>query len=223
MLRFAWLLVGVLMTACSATSSAGDAGMDAAVDVAPPLDTSRDTGRCEMECPAGRTCCVGPAGVPQCVDLANDIANCGICGRDCVGTRRGDGCAHNQCTCGDFDIGCTGAENSICCPSLAGARPYCANPGLDLTDCGMCGRACDRAQANQCSGGLCLCGDSGGRCAGTPDDLCCPDPAGAFGCVDTRTDQAHCGACGRRCTAFERCVAGGCVPRGPDTGVRDAG
>ncbi len=209
---------GVLASGCSnGPITATDAGLDGALDATDA--GASDAGVCDMACPAGRSCCVGSDGTQSCVDLANDVANCGLCNRDCVASRRGDSCAHNQCGCGDFEIGCTGAENSICCPGAAGIRPYCANPGLNFTDCGGCGRPCDAAQANQCSGGFCLCGDSGGHCAGTASDLCCPDPAGAFACVDTRSDQAHCGRCEHRCTAFERCVAGGCVV----TTIGDAG
>jgi len=178
-----------------------------------------DGGSCNLVCPAGRDCCFGADGAPHCVDLANDVTNCGVCNRDCVATRRGDSCAHDQCGCGDFEIGCTGAENSICCIGVGGVRPYCANPGLDLSDCGACGHACDSARASMCSAGHCLCGERGGQCAGTVDDLCCSDPAGAFGCVDTRTDQAHCGSCGHRCSAFEHCVGGTCAPTLVDAGA----
>lgn len=213
---FAWLVLAAIAAGCTSGPVQPDAAMDGGSDAFVP---ARDAAACPLDCPTGRACCFGTDGTPHCVDLANDIQNCGICNRDCVATRRGDSCAHNQCGCGDFSIGCTGAENSICCPAVAGSRPYCANPGLDLGDCGGCGRTCDRNQASQCSGGLCLCGDTGGRCAGTVSDACCADLAGAYSCVDTRTDQAHCGACGHRCTAFQRCDTGVCVPTIADAGV----
>jgi hypothetical protein len=208
------LLLGLgllaLAPGCSNDPGTTDAGRDATTDVG--VDGAVDDAFvCDMACPAGRSCCIGGDGAPHCVDLANDITNCGVCNRDCVATRRGDSCMNNQCGCGDFEIGCTGAENSICCPSVAGIRPYCANPGLDLSDCGGCGHACNPDQANQCSGGMCLCGDTGGHCTGTNDDVCCSDPAGAFSCVDTRSDQSHCGSCGNRCTAFQHCVSSVCV------------
>jgi hypothetical protein len=214
----ACLAAGIVL-GCTNEPAPSDGG---ALD-APGADDAfelRDAAPCDLACPMGRVCCLGATG-PHCVDLANDITNCGICNRDCVALRRGDSCAHNQCGCGDFEIGCTGAENSICCTDVVGLRPYCGNPGLDFDNCGGCGHVCDSAQASHCSGGLCLCGDTGGACAGTVADLCCADPAGAFECVDSRTDQAHCGACNRRCSAFERCEGGACVPTLTDAGVTD--
>lgn len=207
----------VVVAGCGGSPAPSDGGMDASDDASTD-DAAADAPRCDLACTGGRQCCFGTDGAPHCVDLANDIQNCGICNRDCVASRRGDRCAHNQCGCGDFEIGCTGAENSICCTDVPGIRPYCANPGLSFTDCGMCGRVCDASQASQCSGGLCLCGE-GSACSGAPSDRCCSDPAGAFGCVDTTTDQAHCGGCGRRCTAFQRCEGGLCVSSLADAGT----
>lgn len=215
------LTLAALAVGCSSTPVAPDVGPDANEDAY--VLAIQDAGHCDLACPSGRACCFAADGTPRCVDLSSDITNCGICGRDCVASRRGDSCANNQCGCGDFEIGCTGAENSICCPSVAGIRPYCANPGLDFSDCGGCGRACNDAEANHCSGGVCLCGDRGGSCAGTATALCCSDPAGAFSCVDTTTDQAHCGRCGQRCSAFDHCVSGVCVPVRPDAGLFDGG
>ncbi len=213
-----WFAVALVAVGCTPTTTPSDASPD----VGPPdAFVQGDAAVCDLECPPGRTCCLGATG-PHCVDLANDITNCGICNRDCVASRRGDTCAHNQCACGDFEIGCTGAENSICCTNVVGIRPYCANPGLDLDNCGGCGIACDRAQASQCSGGMCFCGDSGGHCTGTPTDACCSDPAGAYACTDTTRDQAHCGGCGHRCSAFERCEASHCVSVLADAGAPDA-
>jgi hypothetical protein len=208
---------------CNNTPVASDVGIDAG-DAGYQNDAffAADMTTCSMDCPNGEACCLGANG-PHCVDLTNDIVNCGVCNRDCVATRRGDSCANNQCGCGDFAIGCTGEENSICCPALAGNGPHCANPGLDISDCGGCGHRCDGAQANQCQGGMCLCGDNGGTaCTGAPDSVCCSDPAGFFACADTTSDQAHCGNCDVRCMAFEHCVNSQCVPTIPDAGAADA-
>jgi hypothetical protein len=207
-----------LVPACSGAPMPRDAGFDASDAYVTPDTIPDDMTTCDMPCPAGRFCCLGASG-PHCVDLATDVTNCGLCNRDCVTSRRGDSCANNQCGCGDFAIGCTGNENSICCPALGGMGPYCANPGLELTNCGACGHVCDRAQSNQCQGGICFCGDHGTACAGTPQSTCCADPAGFFACADTTTDQAHCGGCGRRCMAFEHCVGGACVPTISDAGT----
>jgi hypothetical protein len=221
---FPCVLAGALgLVGCSGASG-GDAGLDASIDANAAVDTAtRDAAPCELACPGTRTCCLGADGTPSCVELADDIHNCGACNLDCVTARRGDTCANHQCGCGDFEIGCTGAENSICCPGVGGNRPYCANPGLDFSDCGGCGHGCLDVEANHCSGGMCFCGDTGGHCAGTAVDMCCSDVAGAFECVDTTTSQDHCGGCGHRCTAFEHCEGGTCVPTLDAAAFADAG
>jgi hypothetical protein len=216
--------LAVSVVGCSGGGSAGDGGLDAGLDAYEPPDAFVfDSGECDMPCEAG-VCCMGSDGAPHCVDLSSDTANCGVCGRDCVASRRGDHCEAYQCACGDFAIGCTGSEVSVCCAHSATLSPYCANFGLDVTDCGGCGMECNRAQANACSAGRCTCGDSGTTCAGTAADLCCGDSTGTFTCVDTTNRQDHCGACGNRCSAFTRCVDGMCVPTIPDAGLpSDAG
>lgn len=218
------LLLGLILTCstvgCGNTPVPADGGHDTAFDANEPLDAFHsDGGHCDLTCGAGQECCFDLTGTAACVDINNDIHNCGICNRDCVTSRRGDSCAHAQCGCGDFEIGCTGAANSVCCPSVSGIRAYCANPGLDLSDCGGCGHSCNSGQASLCSGGLCFCGDTGGPCDGTATSLCCSDPAGAFECVDTTNSQAHCGGCGQRCSAFEHCVSSHCVSTLMDGGA----
>ncbi len=57
-------------------------------------------------CPEGLTCCGG-----GCVDVTNDIENCGFCGAAC--TVSSDHCVGRTCACGDgppcdLDTACTG-------------------------------------------------------------------------------------------------------------------
>lgn len=201
------LIVLGLAPGCGNPAPASDGGLDANERDA----FAGDAAECPLDCTTPLACCYDAEGVPHCVDLSSDILNCGVCNRDCVAQRRGDSCSHFSCACGDFEIGCTGMENSVCCPGIGGTRPYCANPGTSFLDCGGCGRVCDSARASRCSGGNCLCGDRS-ACTGEANSRCCADLAGASSCVDTTSDQAHCGQCGRRCTALEHCVSGSCEP-----------
>lgn len=215
----AFVLLASLALGCGPGSPPGDGGDDVGVDAALRDAAFIDTGRCDLSCEAGRACCLGAAG-DMCVDLSTDVTNCGVCGLDCVVARRGDSCVDYQCSCGSAEVGCTGGENSICCPpAVAGGQAYCANTGRDPTDCGTCGFECIPERANQCEGGSCTCGLSGSECAGTPEDRCCTRDAEDYSCVDTTTSMDHCGACGNRCGAFTICRAGECVSTLPDGGT----
>lgn len=81
----------------------------------------------------------------------------------------------------------------------------------DERNCGSCGRRC-KSNETCCDGGCvrlgtssnCLaCGDVCG-----PDETCCGESGG---CVNLRTDNGNCGACGEACVDAN-CVAGICVP-----------
>jgi hypothetical protein len=216
------LLLGLLVPGCGPGETPQDSGVDAPSDAGRDA-ASPDSGRCGTVCESGRACCPSASG-DMCVDLSVDVTNCGVCGRDCVALRRGDHCEDYQCSCGSAEVGCTGGENSTCCPPrIGGAEAYCANTGRDPSDCGECGFSCIPERANQCEGGSCTCGLSGEECAGTPEDLCCQRDAEDYMCVDTTTSNDHCGFCANRCNANEQCVAGICESTLPDAGGRDAG
>ncbi|MFN7696499.1 MAG: hypothetical protein ACK5U8_01260 [Deltaproteobacteria bacterium] len=214
------------LPACPPSTVPEDASLDVAMRDAPRSDATFDALRCNLSCATTQErCCRAPEGVEQCIDVSADVTNCGVCGLDCVATRRGDRCIAMQCSCGDFSIGCTGEDNSSCCPVAPDGRAQrCANLGRDFGDCGDCGRTCDIRQANRCEGGLCRCGVAGDLCAGTETDLCCVDVFGVAACVDTGRDSDHCGRCNRRCGAFENCIDGECVDfTRQDAGSLDAG
>ncbi|MBI5512289.1 MAG: hypothetical protein HY909_00885 [Deltaproteobacteria bacterium] len=72
--------------------------------------------------------------------------------------------------------------------------------------CGACGRSCAPrpSAAAACAAGACTyaCSAGSGDCNG----------AAADGCETAlATNRAHCGACGRACTAVQECVDGACV------------
>lgn len=80
------------------------------------------------------------------------------------------------------------------------------------------GAACGPCTAS-CAGRACGsdgCGGSCGSCAGgevcNPSGQCvCPVSECAETCVDTNTDPANCGQCGRACGAGEYCGGGACL------------
>lgn len=83
---------------------------------------------------SGTTCCDG-----ACVDVLEDDANCGMCGRSCgaMGTCNNGGC---ECTAACPDSPLTG-----CCAD--GCKDLCT----DNANCGACGMTCP-------GGGDCLLG-----------------------------------------------------------------
>lgn len=197
--------------ACGSTEPTHDAGeidggRDAGAD-APTLDAGP---MCEPSCGEREACCGDGLGGASCTQLVSDIRNCGACGVDCVARGRGDACQASQCSCGDFLLGCVGTSESTCCAS-EGRVPHCANLVRDRLDCGACGNECDVTRANRCDARRCVCGDTRRQCAGTPTDRCCGDRFEVYDCVDTSSDRDHCGDCGNRCTATQRCEAGTCV------------
>lgn len=90
------------------------------------------------------------------------------------------------------------------CPSGTCFRERCVCFGIvcdgqcfrydDARHCGRCGNECTAPRA-ACRDGACAC----------PQDTC----GGA--CVDIRSDDANCGACGQRCDARSRCDFGTCA------------
>lgn len=227
-LSFAALSIGatLALTACPPGTPAADVGVDAPLDSPAPADVNTDARRCGVTCSTTRErCCTNDEGADECIDVSSDVTNCGLCGLDCVATQRGDRCIAMQCSCGGFAIGCTGEQNSTCCPPADDGRSErCANLGRDFGDCGGCGRTCDVTQANRCEAGLCQCGLDGDVCEGTSTDLCCIDVFEVASCVDTTSDDLNCGGCNRRCGAFENCIDGVCVDYTiPDAGPIDAG
>ena len=224
-----WLAssLAAVLTACPPSDVPADALLDSGERDAPSIDAPADALACDLACTTTRErCCRAADGTPQCIDVSADVANCGLCGLDCVAAHRGDRCIAMQCSCGGFAIGCTGETDSTCCPLAPDGRgERCANLGRDFGDCGECGRACEVSQANRCEGGSCRCGLDGSLCAGTVTDLCCVDLFDVASCVDTTRDDLNCGGCNRPCGAFEDCMDGVCVDFTiPDAGpLRDAG
>jgi len=124
------LVVLMLVAACRTASLPADGDGGAPADLAPAGDAG---GRaCAVLCTMGFTCCDG-----ACVNLRNDIHNCGACGVLCGAPNDfcdGDKCAPPPCTpaCG---------TTMLCCNvQTAGPSrgPMCTAP----TDAGTCPLGC---------------------------------------------------------------------------------
>ncbi len=101
---------------------------------------------------AGGECCSG-----ACVNLTNNPADCGACGRACNGGA--PSCCESNCTnvstdpknCGSCGNACPSADPSCC----AGG---CVNTLSDPNNCGSCGHSCN---GGACAGGVCECAIGG--------------------------------------------------------------
>jgi hypothetical protein len=107
--------------------------------------------------------------------------------------------------------GCNGqtvaSDGGASCPaSQTSCNGTCVDTESDPGNCGGCGTTCDPSKV--CSRGQCndIC---------TPAQTACPLSGGNEGgpgvfCVNTKTDNANCGACGKACPAEQTCAAGSC-------------
>ncbi len=106
--------------------------------------------------------------------------------------------------------GCSGQTSGDdagpgCPASQVSCNGTCVDTQVDPANCGGCGMTCDPSQV--CSRGQCnaLC---------TASQTACMLPSGEAGpsvfCVDTKTDNANCGGCGKACPAEQTCANGTC-------------
>ena len=177
--------------------------------------SAMNCGACGTTCPSGQVCsagacvtaCTNPyatcgAGTAsvRCANTASDPSHCGACGTACALPRASasvcaaGNCAVLTCTSGYGD--CDGDATNGCETDLRASSAHC----------GACGRACTLANASAgCTAGSCAvlaCTRGFADCDGTPGDGCE---------VDTRTDNANCGACGNACPAGQVCSNGTCT------------
>ena len=216
------LCVGnVCVAGCSATQPCGAGQLCCAGGCGDAQTNLSHCGACDRRCEAANAtaaCMNGACAVAACVtgfgdcdadasngcevELRSSTAHCGACGNACAARPR----SVARCTAGACEYACE--------PGFADCDGDVSNgcetdTRASANHCGMCGRACDLANATSaCSMGSCVvaaCAEGFGDCDGN----------GANGCeADTRTSTSHCGMCGRACpsqpNAAPACVAGSC-------------
>ena len=96
--------------------------------------------------------------------------------------KRATCCHEDQQCCQDTKLCCS--LDSVCCPPSPN-RVGCCPAGYE-----------------------CCASDTRGCCR--QNETCCPGPSG--GCVDTTSDDTHCGECGNACPSGTACVDGTCRP-----------
>ena len=167
-----------------------------------------------MNCMGGQVKCLG-----LCIDVNQDAANCGGCGKACAA---GMTCSAGTCVgCALPQISCKGA---------------CVTTDTDVNNCGACSHVCQQGQsctAGQCSGcprGQLDCNfgctdvtsDSNncGGCNNSCNGLACKNgrcacPNGQSmcngACANLLTDVSNCGKCGNACGQGQMCQNGACA------------
>jgi hypothetical protein len=169
----------------------------------------------------------GSCGNYACVDLGNDVRNCGKCGYVCPQPGPNE---YGACIDGFCEYACAqGAEH---------CNGACTFLDWDSNNCGVCGNICGGSTpycnlgvCSECPAGAALCG---GECIDVLND---PDNCGACGnscgeyaciegwcnapcaeglircngvCVDPMSDWSNCGNCGVQCDPSSICITGYC-------------
>jgi len=144
-------------------------------------------GTCGFTCLEGFADCDGDAANGCEVDTRADRVNCGRCMNACSPASGTGACAMGMCivtACNEGFGDCDGNAANGCEVDVRASTMHC----------GTCGTMCP-APANGAA--TCAMGRCGVACA---DGFADCDGNAANGCeVDTRTDNTHCGACGRPC------------------------
>jgi hypothetical protein len=170
--------------------------------------TTTTTG--SLTCPSGQVICAG-----KCMDLNNDITNCGACGRACA---KGQTCNKAVCTIGTTtvttttlakihsELTVTPAAKKTCDSGDTLCGPDCVDLDTNPYNCGQCGVNCtDIANGrSKCSYGTCIlvaCPLRYGDCNQVAKDGCE---------IDLYVDVKNCGECGHACSVGQYCEKGIC-------------
>ncbi len=172
-------------------------------------------GAAPKQCGTAQVICDG-----QCVDLANDTGNCGLCGNVCTAPGNGGSVA---CVSGVCAPTCSGGGLALCNaePAADGGLVTlsCTDTDVDPNHCGNCDTVCGPNQ--NCDNGV---------CTGCPSGMLrCPAGAGMPEiCLAILSDNDNCGGCGTACGSGTYCDNGACVATGdnncgnPDGGVANS-
>ncbi len=172
-----------------------------ACTVPPNATATCATSTCGFVCNTGYADCNGlPADGCE-VDVANDPANCGMCGSPCSTNHDSPVCTAGVCT-----VTCAAGYGDCNTNPADGCE---VNLETDVLDCGACHHGCSFPSAGAvCSLGVCArseCAAGRGDCDGIPSNGCE---------TDITTSAANCGACGNACSlphAVPACVSSACV------------
>jgi Stigma-specific protein, Stig1 len=156
-------------------------------------------GQCAFTCNAGFADCDKNAGNGCEAQPDSDVANCGVCGRSCSSNNLVRACSGGVCNgaCNAGFADCNGNKQTDGCE---------VNLNTDVNNCSTCGRVCSSSNiARSCAAGVC-----NGTCnAGFAD---CNGNKQGDGCeINTNTDKANCGGCGKPCANNLICSGGLCV------------
>jgi hypothetical protein len=134
-------------------------------------------------CNGGTRRLCGACGSHYCADLANDVYNCGACGRVCPapGPYEHVACVSGNCvyTCDQGAVRCDGT---------------CTFLDSDPSNCGACGHVCDDPGPDEYV--TCV--------SGTCEYFSCPPG------TDYNWDWNNCGRCGNVCPFGTVCIFGTC-------------
>ncbi len=134
----------------------------------------------------------------QCVDRQNDINNCGACGNVCG---EGKDCVEGKCV-----LHCEDSALSPC-------NDVCVNVKTDINNCGACGNKCETWQECTTVEEVTTCVASEVDCNEglTEDDPAYNAKSLCWGsCVNLKSDDKNCGACGVACEEGKVCTDGIC-------------
>jgi hypothetical protein len=135
----------------------------------------------------GKSCC----GANGCHDLTSEVANCNMCGNQCMEANATAKCMASSCQVAMCNNGwgdCDGSAANGCETNLTNT----------VAHCNSCGNNCNGNNWSQVSGYTCASGMCGiGGCNANFADC---DGTAANGCeVNLTNTTNHCGSCGKNC------------------------
>ena len=173
------------------------------------------TETCTDQCSEGESQCLGTEGVQVCAEQSSgclDWSQSQQCGDGLI-------CESGECVaactneCGPDDAQCDGNGDVQLCQEMSDgcygwSVPF-ECPGDFACEAGQCVDSCPADCSTDVDGATAYCSgaDCVVECAFSNHTLCEDYDI----CVDTQTDDEHCGGCGQYCSSGQSCQEGGCV------------